>query len=177
MRKNVAGQVVGAQMVNASDGSSFTGAVTCYVTGDNGTQAVGTVGSGACGHKGNGFHTYSPSQAETNHSHVAFTFVATGAITATVQVFTGYPQTGDAYALLGTPTNATLSDDVAAVIADLTEVMGSLQNAAITIDSGGLTGTISVYEPGTAQTGGNLLRTIPISRISTDNPFSLNRTS
>lgn len=88
MQKNVASQVIGAQMVSATDGSAFTGAVTVYVTGDGGTQAVGSVGSGACTHEGNGFHTYAPAQAETNYDHIAFTFIGTGAVPATVQVFT-----------------------------------------------------------------------------------------
>ena len=88
MRRNVASQVVGAQMITAADGSAFTGSVTCYVTGNAGTQAAGSVGSGACTHEGNGFHTYAPSQGETNYAHVAFTFTGTGAIPATVQVYT-----------------------------------------------------------------------------------------
>lgn len=98
MKKNVSGQKVGAQMVSAADGSAFAGAVTVYVTGDAGTQAVGAVGSGACAHEGNGYHTYAPAQAETNYDLVAFTFTGTGAIPQTVQVYTGFPQTGDAYA-------------------------------------------------------------------------------
>lgn len=88
MRKNVASQVIGAQMTTAADGTDFTGAVTVYVTGDAGTQAVGSVGSGACTHEGNGYHTYAPAQAETNYNLIAFTFKGTGAITVTVQVFT-----------------------------------------------------------------------------------------
>lgn len=87
MRKNVSGQIVGAQMVSASDGSAFTGSVTVYVTGNGGTQTAGSVGSGACTHEGNGFHSYAPAQAETNYDHVAFTFVGSGAVPATVQVF------------------------------------------------------------------------------------------
>lgn len=75
-------------MVSASDGSAFTGSVTVAVTIDAGTQATGTVGSGACTHEGNGYHTYAPSQAETNGNLLAFTFTGTGAIPATVQVFT-----------------------------------------------------------------------------------------
>jgi hypothetical protein len=88
MIKNTAGQAIGAQMVSASDGSAFTGAVTCYVCGDGGTQAAGSVGSGACTHEGNGYHTYAPAQAETNYSLIAFTFTGSGAIPATVQVET-----------------------------------------------------------------------------------------
>lgn len=88
MRKNISGQKVGCQMTTIADGSEFTGAVTVYVTGDAGVQAVGTVGAGACTHEGHGYHTYAPSQAEINYDLAAFTFVGTGAITATVQVET-----------------------------------------------------------------------------------------
>lgn len=101
MRKNVASQIVGAQLVSASDGSAFTGAVTVSVTGDGGTQATGSVGAGACTHEGNGFHTYAPAQAETNYDHVAFTFTGTGAVPVTVQVYTSFPQTGDSFARIG----------------------------------------------------------------------------
>lgn len=87
MIKNTAGQKIGAQMVSASDGSAFTSTVTVYVTIDAGTQAIGSVGSGVCTHEGNGLHTYAPAQAETNGDHLAFTFIGTGAIPATVQVF------------------------------------------------------------------------------------------
>lgn len=119
MKKNVAGQFVGAQMINASTGAAFTGAVTAYVTGDAGTQALGSVGSGACTHEGNGYHTYAPSQAETNYDLVAVTFIGTGAIPVTVQIYTSSPQSGDAYARLGAPAGASVSADVAAVKAVL----------------------------------------------------------
>jgi len=95
MKKNVSGQKIGCQMNSATDGSAFTGSVTVYVTGDAGTQAVGSVGAGACTHEGNGYHTYAPAQAETNYDLVAFTFIGTGAIPSTVQVFTNFPQTVD----------------------------------------------------------------------------------
>lgn len=88
MKKNVASQSIGCQMISSSDGSNFTGAVTVYITGDNGTQTQGSVGSGLCTHEGNGYHSYSPSQSETNYDHIAFTFMGTGAISVTVQVFT-----------------------------------------------------------------------------------------
>jgi len=103
MRRNVASQVIGAQMVSATDGSAFTGSVTCSVTINGGTQATGTVGSGACTHEGNGYHTYAPSQAETNGQLVAFTFTGSGAIPVTVQVFT----TGYDYGSANLPANVT----------------------------------------------------------------------
>lgn len=88
MQKNTAGQKIGAQMVSATDGSEFTGTVTVFVTLDAGVQATGTVGSGICTHEGHGYHTYAPSQAETNGNLLAFTFAGSGAVSATVQVFT-----------------------------------------------------------------------------------------
>lgn len=133
MKKNVASQVVGAQMVSATDGSAFTGSVTVSVTGDGGTQATGSVGSGACTHEGNGFHTYAPAQAETNYDHVAFTFTATGAVPATVQIYTSFPQTGDGFARLGAPAGASVSVDIAAV---------KTQTAAIEVDTQDIQGRL-----------------------------------
>lgn len=112
MIKNTAGQVVGVQMVSASDGSAFTGSVTARVTGDGGTQATGSVGSGACTHEGNGYHTYAPAQAETNYDQIGFTFTGTGAIPVTLTIYT---VTGDAFARLGAPAGASVSADILAV--------------------------------------------------------------
>ena len=95
MRPNVAGQHIGAQMTTAADGTPFTATVTVKVTKDGGTQSAG---AGSVTHKGGGFHDYAPTQAETNATHLAFTFEGTGAITTTVQVYTNAPQTGDAFA-------------------------------------------------------------------------------
>ena len=117
MRTNTAGQVIGAQIVNATTGAAFTGAVTVYVTGDGGVQAVGSVAAGACVHEGQGFHSYAPAAAETAYAHVAFTFIGTGAVPATVQVYTSSPQTGDNFARLGAPVAASISADIAAVVA------------------------------------------------------------
>jgi len=93
MKQNVASQSVGIQMITASDGSDFTGSVSVSVTIDNGTQAAGA--GTAPAHEGSGYHSYTPTQAETNGTHLAFTFTGTGAITSTVQVFTGFPQSVD----------------------------------------------------------------------------------
>jgi hypothetical protein len=118
MKRNVASQVIGVQMITAADGTLFTGTTTVYVTGDAGTQTIGSVGSGVCTSEGRGLHTYAPAQAETNYDHIAFTFTGTGAIPATVQVFTSFPQTGDNFARLGAPAGASVSADMAAVKVD-----------------------------------------------------------
>lgn len=102
MKKNTASQIVGVQLISATDGSAVTtGTTTVYVTGDGGTQAAGSVGSGACTHEGNGFWTYAPAQAETNYDHIAFTFVNASACNVTVQVYPTFPQTGDSFARIG----------------------------------------------------------------------------
>lgn len=137
MRKNVASQVIGAQMVNASTGAAFTGSVTVYVTGDAGTQAVGSVGSGACTHEGNGYHSYAPAQAETNYDLIAFTFIGTGAIPATVQVFTighdphGFAAYAGAYA--GPRGPGVYLNDAAANTSTTNGVDGTIGNPVSTI--------------------------------------------
>ena len=92
MKKNVASQSIGAQMVTISDGSDFTGTVTAEVTIDNGTK---TAGAGSVTHEGEGYHSYAPTQAETNGDHIAVSFAGTGALTQTIQVYTTFPQTVD----------------------------------------------------------------------------------
>jgi hypothetical protein len=102
MKKNVASQKIGAEMVSSLDGTNFSGTVTVYVTGDAGTQSLGATASGVCTNKGNGYYTYAPSQAETNYDLIAFTFTGTNAVSSTVQVYTDFPQTGDSFAVLPT---------------------------------------------------------------------------
>lgn len=97
MKKNVASQVVGAQLVAKADGTPVTsGTTTAYVTKDGGSQATGSVSSGACTHEGHGFWTYAPAQSETDADHVAFTFENSNAVNVTVQIYTSFPQSADA---------------------------------------------------------------------------------
>lgn len=134
MIKNTASQKVGAQMVSATDGSAFTSAVTVSVTVDAGVQATGSVGSGACTHEGNGYHTYAPAQAETNGDLLAFTFTGTGAIPATVQVYT---IAGDAFTRLGAPAGASVSADILAIdnfVDDLESRLGTPVGATFSAD-------------------------------------------
>lgn len=142
MKKNVASQSIGAQLIDATTGAAFTGAVTVYVTGDNGTQAVGSVGSGACTHEGNGYHSYAPAQAETNYDHIAFTFIGTGAIPATVQLYTDFPQTGDAFARVGAPVGASISADVAAVKTQTAAIEADTQDIQARIPAALVSGRI-----------------------------------
>jgi len=92
MKKNVASQSIGAQML-ATDGTAFTGAVSVFVTINGGTQSAG--GGAAPVHEGNGFHSYTPTQAETNGDYIEFTFVGTGAAPAGRGVYTTFPQSTD----------------------------------------------------------------------------------
>lgn len=143
MKKNVASQSIGAQMVTISDGSDFTGTVTAEVTIDGGTK---TSGGGTVTHEGEGYHSYAPTQAETNGDHVAVSFSGSGALTQTVQVYTTFPQTVDnATAIADIPTNAEfnarslpsadyfiVSDytapanaDITSILADTSELQGN----------------------------------------------------
>tara|TARA_R110000824_G_scaffold46331_1_gene133311 strand:+ start:368 stop:2026 length:1659 start_codon:yes stop_codon:yes gene_type:complete len=92
MKKNVASQSIGAQMITIADGSDFTGTVAVEVTIDGGTK---TAGGGSVTHEGEGYHSYGPTQAETNGNHIAVSFAGTGALTQTIQVYTAFPQTVD----------------------------------------------------------------------------------
>lgn len=142
MKKNVASQVIGAQMVTAADGTAFTGTVSVVVTVDNGTQSA----SGGTGptHKGNGYHSYSPTQAETNGDHIAFTFTGTGAVPVTVQVYTTFPQTGDSFARLGAPAGASVSADIATVDGVVDAILLDTGTDGVVVAAGSKTGyTIS----------------------------------
>jgi hypothetical protein len=84
--KNTTGWVVGGQMINAINGTAFSGAVTAYVSKDGSAEVLGSVGSGLCTPAGNGFYVYFPAQAETNASVVAFTLIGLNAVPHTVQI-------------------------------------------------------------------------------------------
>lgn len=136
MRKNVASQTIQAQLVSATDGSNVTtGTTTVYVSIDGAAQT--SVGSAT--HLGNGCWTITPSQANTNGDHLAFTFVNTSAVTRTINIYTvsynphdtddlgltaltGHtPQTGDSYAVV---TNGTYG------LSALDTELGTLATAA-----------------------------------------------
>lgn len=87
MIRNQAGQKMGVQ-ITALDGSDFTGQATIYITLDAGVRAIGTVGSGLMTHEGGGYHTYSPTAAETDGALVAWQGTGSGAITAKNEVYT-----------------------------------------------------------------------------------------
>lgn len=85
MRKNVASQIIAAQLINKTTGASVTtGSCTVYVTVNGGTQAAG---AGTVTHEGNGEWSYAPTQAETNGNHVAFTWTHTDAVAVTINVY------------------------------------------------------------------------------------------
>lgn len=159
MKKNIASQTVGAQMVSASDGSAFTGTVSCFVTGDAGTQGAG---GGSVVHEGNGYHSYAPTQAETNYDHIAFTFTGTGAVPATVQVYTTFPQTGDNYARLGAPAGASVSADVAAVKAQTAAIETDTQDIQTRLPAALVSGRMD------SSVGAMAANTLTASALATD---------
>ena len=86
MRKNTTGQYVAFQAISKTDGSDvITGTPVVYYTIDGGTQAQTTA---TAVHEGNGQWSVALSQAETNGDHIVFSFVLTGAVTQTVNVYT-----------------------------------------------------------------------------------------
>ena len=95
MFKNVAGQSVGSQLIRSDNGLAFTGQARVAITIDNGIQDI--TPSGTVVHEGLGYHSYNPSQAETNGTHIAFTFDDVGGISipATVQIYTIVFGSGD----------------------------------------------------------------------------------
>lgn len=163
MKKNTASQIVGCQVNAKADGTPVTsGTTTVYVTGDGGTQAAGSVGSGACTHEGNGFWTYAPAQAETNYDHVAFTFVNTNGINATIQVYPSYPQTGDNYARLGAPAGASVSADVAAIKAETATILSDTNDIQTRIPAALVSGRID------ASVGAMAAAVVTAAAIATD---------
>jgi hypothetical protein len=86
--RNTTGWVVGAEMVNATTGAAFVGTVTVYLTKDGATGVIGTYNSGMAIAAGNGYYAYYPTQAETDYTIIAFTFIGTGAIPRTIPVET-----------------------------------------------------------------------------------------
>lgn len=163
MKKNTASQIVGAQLNSKTDGSAVTtGTTTVYVTGDGGTQAAGSVGSGACTHEGQGFWTYAPAQAETNYDHVAFTFVNASAVAATVQIYPSFPQTGDNFVRLGAPAGASVSADVAAIKGETATILSDTNDIQTRIPASLVSGRID------ASVGAMAAAVVTAAAIATD---------
>lgn len=136
MRKNIAGQVVTAQLISSSDGSNVTsGTTNVFVLGDGGTQAAG---GGTVTHEGNGTWSYTPTQAETNYDHVVFTFTNASAISAAIQVYTISFDPHNAASLGLTNLDATVSSrstfnaavDAVATVTSVTNDVGITQAGA-----------------------------------------------
>jgi hypothetical protein len=135
MKMNVANQFVGAMMTYAASGTPITtsGAVTVYVRASSLAMQIGAVGAGICIPNSYGFHHYVAAASETNFEWVAFTFVASGGISVTNQLYTEFPQTGDSfisvgsvqtgvnsiYARVGAPVGASLAADVTSIAAQV----------------------------------------------------------
>lgn len=158
MKKNVSSQSIGAEMITAADGTAFTGTVSVLITKDNGTQTAS--GGTAPAHEGNGYHSYTPTQAETNADHIAFTWTGPGAIPVTIQLFTNFPQTVDNDTKISLiPTTAMRGTDSAALATSLQTVDDNVD--AILIDTNDLqtnqgdwltaTGFNTVVPPSVAQ--------------------------
>lgn len=147
MKKNVASQTIGAQMITASDGSVFTGSVTAIVTIDGGTQG----GGGAAVSEGNGYHSYAITQAETNGDHIAVTFTGSGAIASTVETYTTFPQTVD---------NDTKISLISTVVPDAAGVAATPVEVATALTDIGLDHLVSASVTGTDVTDDSIFAKI-----------------
>lgn len=85
MRRNVASQVVCAQMNSRTDGSPLTTGVTVVISKDGGTQGAS---AGTTSHLGNGCWAYFPTSGETDANQIAFTFTHSTGVHQTVNVYT-----------------------------------------------------------------------------------------
>jgi len=124
MKKNVASQTVAVQMVTAASGVAFALTASAFVTIDGATQtAAGGTGPIL---EGNGHYSYTPTQAETNGDHLAFTFTGTGAIPVTIQTWTTFPQTVDNNVLAAGATGFAAIDTVVDAIKVKTDFLPSV---------------------------------------------------
>jgi len=73
-------QPIGAQLIDATTGSAFTGAVSAFATIDTGAQ---TAIAGAVTGEGNGYFTFTPASTEQGGRWNAYTFVGAGAVPVT----------------------------------------------------------------------------------------------
>ena len=150
LQKNVAGQVVGCQLVDRTHSADdYTGTVTVYIVKDGGSQVIGSVGSGLAADKGHGYFEYLPSQEETNADHVAFSFHGAGAVHVTRYFYTiGFDPTVDLLArlvALDVTTGAVASGaaTTTAIPTDLTETDTDYwKDAFFLITSGALAGQV-----------------------------------
>ena len=128
MKQNVASQLVSAQMVDASDGSDQTTG-TCNVA----VEIDGTPGTGGTAtHIANGKWEYAPIQADTNGAYITFQFVIAGALTTTVQVYTGFPQSVDNDTKISLiPTTAMRGTDNALLAANINLTGGAVDNVTL----------------------------------------------
>lgn len=137
MKKNVASQIISAQMIAIADGSNQTTG-TCNVA----VEIDGVAGTGGTAtHIANGKWEYAPIQADTNGDNLTFQFVITGAITVTKDIFTAFPQTVDNNVLAAGATGFAAIDTVVDTI--LSRVIGTIEsgshNPASTAQLGALT--------------------------------------
>ncbi len=135
MRKNATGQRVSALLLDVSGSPVGTGVTTVYV---DSTGLGLSAGAGTVAYDAQGSWDYSPSQAETNATHVKFVFTNGSAVSVGVNV---YPdEAADAASANGTVL-ATMSGNLATMSADLTTISAGVANviSAQGVMSGNLT--------------------------------------
>ena len=141
MKRNVASQLIVAQMISTTDGSDVTTG-TCNVA----VEKDGAAGAGGTAtHIANGKWEYAPIQGDTDAAFLTFQFVLTGAITATIQTFTTFPQTVDNDVLAAGATGFaaidTVVDGIQTDLSNATDGLGAIKTSVDAIPTTAMRGT------------------------------------
>ena len=150
MRKNISGQIVAFQAINSTDGSDVTtGSPVVYYTIDGGTQAQTTA---SAVHEGHGQWTVALTQAETNGDHIAFSFVLSGAISQTINVYTINADITNLDAAITTRSTFNSASDTVANVTTVGSVTGAV--GSVTGNVGGSVNSV------VGDVGGNVVGSV-----------------
>lgn len=149
LRKNVAGQHIGFQLVNSGSGAPVTAGGAGNISKDGAAQAALT---GTFTHLGTGQWDYAPTQAETNATSLSFQFTGTSALNIVLQVYTDNWDTTQPVVTSGAGTDQlTLSGGIAS--ADAKKI-----NAVVTTGVTAVASNIGTAQPvAFTGTGGSAL--------------------
>lgn len=167
MRKNISGQIVAFQAISSTDGSDVTtGSPVVYYTIDGGTQAQTTA---SAVHEGNGQWTVSLTQAETNGDHIAFSFVLTGAISQTLNVYTINADITNLDAAISTRSTFDSASDQVTVSTNNDKTGYSISGTKTTLDALNDIAASSIVSGGAITTSGGAVSNVTLVATTTTN--------
>jgi hypothetical protein len=158
-RKNVAGQFIHFQGVDASTGGIKSGVTWTVRRCIDGTFAAG--GGTVTEDSTNGWYKYAMSQADTNGNDIAFNFTGTGAVPQTVNIVTtaGDPTDSVRFGLTALPNAAA----------------GASTGLPLSVDSSGRVDVLKVN--GTSQTAGDIYSKVSGLTFTVANQVDVNAKS